>query len=483
MKDKIKYLVLILAVISGDYILDVILAKFGIIFFLVPVVGLLVAGAIYLKKYTNHVNIIQLMFLLANCVLYISTRMTVAALKSPLDMAFGLTAKQSSLYPSLMSMGYGLMQFATGILLTRFGLNYTGVSAIMYGILQISMSNMKSYNMILFARVLLGFSAASTVISVCTFLTSVFPSSLFSILFNMIIFIAYKMGAVCDLIASKSLELGQIQWYDLLRRLGYAGIILGVIIIITNRFTSKISQQEVKESTTETINEPEEGGLKYFFTTPKLLFLGLYSWSSVVLLYVFQNGYFANIVSEIAPTALKGSITYLMNSVSGVYSLILPFLILIFGVKSNLYFAGISGIVGVFTYLLIPSLGTLKLAAIGIAILGMSHSIAPLIIADEYGNSKYAGIYFGMLNGFAMFPGCSLSQLGSGFLLSFIWTNQGSPLNEMGERLYNAAGITQMLWYLSISVIASAIFIFLATRNKKSETSYQDKTCNISENK
>lgn len=452
--DRFKYIFLIASVIAIDKFLDYLLSC-GVVYLGICLFMMIIIGALYLRKYTSsNMNIVTLLILTANVTLYMSTRMTVSALRTPLTEAFSLNAKSISLFASLMSIGYGLIQFGTGILLSRFGLNYAAVSVGIYGILQIVMSKITNYNIMLFLRLILGLSAGSTVIAMCTFLTSAFPTQIFGVLFNLIIFVAYKCGAIIDFLASKALNSKTILWNNLLCYLGVAGLIIsGVLFIFGNR----------NNNTNKTdILIDDKGGLKFFFTNTRLLLLGIYSWTSVVFMYIFQNGLFNPLIASLSSNIDSTIGSFTLNSASAVYSLALPFLILMFGIRLNLLFAGICGMIGVLSLLCCPSILTVKIAAIGFGILGMSHNIPPLLIAEVYGKSKSSGVYFGMMNFFAMFFGCSFSQYGSGWLLDLIWKKQGSIMKS-GLPFYDANSILTLIKYLSPFVIISfAIVILLA---------------------
>ena len=407
---------------------------------------LIVSFTVYARRINmSSKAIITFFFILTYTVVYFCIRLTVPILKEPIKALCSVGDTDYSVFTSIFSIAYGSSQILGGYLLGRGGLKTIGIFAMVVGLICFTMSFQTYFPMFLVLRFFLGIFCSIRCTGLAFYLSSYWPKSLFSIIFNFSVFAGYK-GA--EFLSDYFTRSSAMSWKLIPSSLGLVAIMVGLCILLFCQDMRPVVVEKAQEE--EVTDAVEVSAFEAILNNKMIILMFFYSVFSVSIMYIAQDGWLNNIQSHTLPWASKGVLTSIFLTVSGLVSLVFPMLLNIFGSFGFMVASSVAQLVGFF---LIQSpmgpnaLLISKLAAASFALGGLSHNIPQLLTSLMYSGSRL-GIFLGFLNCGAMLLGCSLSQFFFGYIGKIMYP---------GVSTFSGEQVLSIFRYFAFAPVISAV--------------------------
>jgi MFS family permease len=336
-------------------------------------------------------------------------------LSLPMTEVFALNPTTWSSFIAIFSLGYGLMQFVTGFVLNKTGARGLSIFSALLGINMWLLSMQTNFNTILLLNFFNGVFASGSVIGLSFYLTSYWPSHTFNAIFNIGMYLGYKLAVVLSSLFKPLLTTASA-WPIFFKYMGVVFMVIGILIAIL--FTM-LPQAKTTKDTSVSIVE----GVKSFASDNLLVNLALYSATSVVLMFVFQIGYLDTIISTFYSKSLLATdvLNQFFNNACAISTVILPLSLMFICAESLMLISAFIQVIGMLVLIFLhkTSIYAVFFGLAAVALGGSAHNIAPIIVGERY-KGQITSIYFGALNFFAMLIGCTSAQQAQGYLLNML---------------------------------------------------------------
>lgn len=416
------------------------------------VIGFITTGMLlYLKIKENISN--RNIFLLLNSFFYLATYLTVRLISEPLVNVlcsnFQWSSIQFSSFTSYFSIGYGISQIFSGLIVSRFGLGISSFFVLLSSIATLTLTKVKSFYIILFLRVLqgIGFSFGQLILS--CLLSDYFPKRLFNTLLITILVLSFNVANGFSGFLPSLLKAG-INWKIIMRGLSLISAICFSIFFI---FMPKKLENSTKQK-----NEKSWTAL---FKDRGLVYIVLLGFFTNCAFCVLQDGWLRDICTSFCGGEKETSITNILNS--GIIFLIplTSVLISTFGIPLLAVITTfIQCINMVLFFLFYKNINMLVLTSYLWGVGYFAHCLASSYIGEKY-SGEDAAAWFGIANFLAMFFGGAIPQLVGGILVEYSKRNTTVFVTKGAHVLF-------MMKFFSIPcVIAFVLSLLFSYEQKK----------------